>query len=82
MNYLHLLIAVGVLLNSSLYLTGVFIAGLYTGNSLAWKMALVSFGVAYASYLAQFLVPEKNSLIGFLILLSILSGFVAGVSLI
>lgn len=46
-------IHVGALLNSALYLTGCFLAGLHLNNAVAWRCALVGCGVAFLSYVFQ-----------------------------
>lgn len=47
------LIIIGLLLNSALVLTGIFIAGLATSNQVAWTMAIASAGLIYFLYLFQ-----------------------------
>jgi hypothetical protein len=43
----------GALVNSALYLTGVFVAGLVTAHPDAWKGALAAAGLAFFSHVAQ-----------------------------
>ncbi len=42
------------LLASALYLAGVFTAGLALRVDLAWKLALISMGVSFISYLSAY----------------------------
>lgn len=72
--------AAGVLINSALYLNGVFVAGLVEGNLWAWKLALAAFGVTYLSYLAQF-IREGSILAVGAVWLSIALGAAAGLAL-
>lgn len=74
------IMAAGVLLNSALYLNGVFVAGLLQGNEWAWKLALVTFGVTYLSYVAQF-VRDGSAVAVILVWLSIGIGITAGFAL-
>lgn len=46
---------IGLLLNSALVLTGIFVAGLVTNTRLAWELAIVSAGLVYFLYLFQLL---------------------------
>ena len=46
-------IAIGAYINSALYCAGVFVAGLLTGNPLAWRLALVTAGANFLCYFAQ-----------------------------
>jgi hypothetical protein len=43
----------GALVNSALYLGSVFVAGIVTGNRLAWTLAIAAMGVTYLSYIVQ-----------------------------
>lgn len=43
----------GAFLNSALYLTCAFVAGLMTGNPIAWRAALASMGLAFLCYVFQ-----------------------------
>jgi hypothetical protein len=43
----------GALLNSALFLMGVFVAGLVTAHPLAWKLALAAMAVTFLSHLVQ-----------------------------
>jgi len=43
--------AVGVMVNSALYLIAVFVAGILTAHVGAWRLAIVAFGITYLSYL-------------------------------
>lgn len=72
--------AIGLLLNSALYLSGCFVAGLFTGNSWAWKFALASFGLAYVGYVLQ-LIPASRRSAWFPVVLSIGTGVLSGLFL-
>jgi hypothetical protein len=41
---------IGALINSSLYLACVFIAGIVTAHPIAWKFALITMGVTYLQH--------------------------------
>ena len=79
---------IGALINSALYLVCVFVAGLVTGHSWAWKLAIVSLGVTFLIYATELSTPtsvEKahtraNLLIG-MIPISWLLGAAAGILL-
>lgn len=43
----------GALLNSALYLSAAFMAGLVTQHGIAWKLALATIGLTYLSHVAQ-----------------------------
>jgi hypothetical protein len=45
-----MLLIAGALLNSALYLTGCFVAGLVVGNPIAWKLSLVAAGLVFLAY--------------------------------
>lgn len=52
-------VAIGVYLNSALYFSGIFIAGLLTNNELVWKLALAGVGFTYLLYVGQVMnAPE------------------------
>lgn len=73
-------LAIGVYINSALYLAGVFTAGVLFAHPWAWKLALMAAGFAYLTYLAQLMdaaAPVQGGLFG----LSALAGFAAGVIL-
>ncbi len=42
------------LLASTMYLAGVFVAGLVLRVDLAWKLSLISMGVSFISYLSAY----------------------------
>lgn len=71
---------IGVLLNSALYLAGVFVAGLVMGNPYAWKFSLCSAGITYLSYLAG-LNAIPRWIVMLLVCSSIAAGTVAGLAL-
>jgi hypothetical protein len=85
-----LVMAIGVLLNSALYLSGCFIAGLATANAAAWVLALASCGVTYLSYICQLagdagsedrLLATLGRWAPVLVWTSICLGFLAGMAL-
>ena len=55
-----LIMAIGGLLNSALYLAGGFFAGIVFGDPHVVKLALFAVGLTYLSYVAQF-VADANS---------------------
>lgn len=71
---------VGALLNSALYLLSVFVAGLVTAHPLAWKLAIVAFGVTFLSHVFQ-LEPRLKSIAAVLVVLSWLLAAPAGLAL-
>jgi uncharacterized protein (DUF486 family) len=79
-------IAIGILLNSALYLTAVFVAGIAMANRGAVLFAIASFGVTYLSYMAQLIHTPFGMrfdyvLQGTLVGVSIALGLVAGLLL-
>lgn len=69
---------------STMYQVGVFVAGLATGNSLAWKLALLTAGLTYLSALVQITFPvQRSSVTGSFgigtVIGSIICGVVAGI---
>lgn len=81
-------VSIGVLINSALYLTGCFVAGLATGNSVAWRLALATAGVTYLAYVVQEAASVQRSrpTLGHaalaLVTASIALGLLAGLALI
>lgn len=73
-------VRLGVLINSALYLTGCFVAGVFFMQPVAWKFALITAAVAYLAYTAQE-TPEMPKIASGLVLLSIVTGSIAGLSL-
>lgn len=53
---------IGAMLNSALYLSAVFIAGLTINNEVAWKLSIAAMGFTYLSYLLYMrdLSPEAR----------------------
>ncbi len=81
---------VGVLLNSALYLTGCFTAGLLVQNPFAWRLALAAAGVTYLGYVAQNIVEgcrfglvteAWNRAVKALVIVSMVLGAAAGLVL-
>ena len=54
------LILISGMINSALYLTGVFVAGIVTNNPGAWKMALLAAALCYLSALVQVTMPQDE----------------------
>jgi hypothetical protein len=52
--------AAGALASGTLYLTGVFVAGLIFHNNAAVILAIVTAGASYLGYLAHFVAWEGN----------------------
>ena len=87
----------GIQVNSALYLTMAFVAGLVSGHPLAWKLALAAIGVTYLSYTLQMpkLVAEypndptprvvyfrfQRAIAQFMVIWSIALGAAAGIAL-
>jgi hypothetical protein len=68
-------------LNSALFLTGAYVAGMVTGNPLAWKMALASCGLAFIGYVAQYLSGVRQAywyVAGIATAASIVAGVISG----
>lgn len=74
------LLIIGILVNSALYNAGCIIAGLITESPYAWKLALVSVGICYLTYLAQ-LAEFPRRISNVLVILSIITGVGAGLAL-
>lgn len=47
------LTAIAIILNSALFLCGVFIVGILTNEPWAWKLALIDFGLCYLGPMAE-----------------------------
>jgi hypothetical protein len=75
----HALIRSGILINSALYLSGCFVAGLVVGSPLAWKAALLTAAICYLCYSAQDAWCQRLAQV--LRVLSLLTGTAAGVAL-
>jgi hypothetical protein len=72
------LMGLGVLLNSALYLSACFVAGLVLHNPVAWRLAIAAMGVTYLSYSLQLLGHWSSRYVTFA---SIALGLLAGLSL-
>lgn len=79
------LLFIALILNSALYITGVFVAGLVTGHPFAWQLAIVTAALCYFSPFVQLLLvgkPKSQHWPGLvLVIVSILVGAAAGFSL-
>jgi hypothetical protein len=80
-----LVMAIGVLLNSALYLGGCMIAGLVIRNGAAWKLALAALGITYLSYVCHFSSTSLGDALHSwgirLVFLSVALGVVSGLAL-
>ena len=73
-------LAIGVYINSALYLAGCFIGSMATGNVMGWKLAIAAAGFCYFAYVAQVNdAPRWASSTA--VWLSIIAGIAAGVVL-
>lgn len=72
---------IAIILNSALYLVGVFIAGLVTNHPEAWRLALTALGVCYISPSVQIAFPKAMALNIGIVSLSIVLAVCAGVAL-
>jgi uncharacterized protein (DUF486 family) len=77
----HRLLIIALLINSALYLTGAFIAGLMLGNRIAWLCALTSAGLCYIGPMFQLAAPAQRTYALVIVVLSIVFGVAAGVAL-
>ena len=75
------LLAIGAWINSALYLAGVFVAGQIAHNTVAWAFALATAGISFLSYCCQMSekCPRETSVA--ITLISVASGFIAGIAL-
>ncbi len=77
-----LVLYVALLISSSLYLAGVFVAGLMLGVTLAWKGALITVGANYLVYLLQTAQPPHHrGLMSVLVGITIVLGAISGLAL-
>jgi hypothetical protein len=74
-------VLVSMIVNSALYLAGVFIAGLVTAHPGAWRLALVTAGLCYLSALLQATAPEARFTASTMAVLSVIIGGMAGAAL-
>ena len=74
-------LAIGIYLNSALYCTGIYCAGLIYHREMAWKFAIATAAVCYLSYYAQIAVLPRP-LVHALTLLSIICGIFAALPLV
>lgn len=78
--------SVAIIVNSALYLAGVFVAGIVMQDDLAWKFALVTAGLCYLCPMCSDLHARTgdrtfaNAAVAFMIL-SIIFGTGAGAAL-
>jgi len=76
-----------IIVNSALYLTTVFIAGMVTGHDLAWKLAVATFGLCYLTPAISDAVKGAESVVlqsaisSFFFLSSVALGAAAGIAL-
>lgn len=74
-----------IIVNSALYLSGVCVAGWVSGNVVAPRLALLTFGLCYIAAAVQANTDQRNRMpralaIG-LVLWSVVTGVAAGVAL-
>ncbi len=77
------ILAIGVLLNSALYLAACITIGVVMHNGAAWKVGLASVGITYFSYICKCAEPDEpwTTVAPWLVWLSIILGAAAGVVL-
>lgn len=83
MTNLHIT-ALGAFIYGALYLTGVFVAGIVTVDPWAWKLALVSAGLAYLTQLADGAAQMAHMWTGIittLLIVTVAASIAAGVML-
>lgn len=76
----------GAIINSALYLSAVFVAGISTDHPDAWKLAIVAIGMTYLSHVfGMFVVsnPTKSNRVaqGLVVFASIVVGIFAALAL-
>jgi hypothetical protein len=72
-------ITVALLINSALYITGCFVAGIVTNNPAAWKLALFTAALCYLAPMAQTFPGKAAETTAYgLIVMSVLAGAAAG----
>lgn len=67
-------------INSALYCLCIFTAGMYFNNPWAWKMAIATLGICFLSYSLQ-MWYGNTMLVKIVVLVSISTGTIAGLSL-
>lgn len=82
MNDQQRLVLISGILNSALYLTAIFVAGIVTGDKLAWILAIVTMGVVYVAVLWQMMLPTDRLGAAIWLALSVVLGFAAGLAVI
>lgn len=73
-------LAIGVYINSALYLGAIFVAGLVVGNVWARNAAIFAMGLSYIAYYVQIAALPYTAQIGATVL-SIIVGVAAGLLL-
>ena len=77
--------AIGVLINSALYLVGCFVLGIYLRRPLVYDLAIAASGVTYLSFTVHFVSDQagdtKQAVAVLLVYLSIVLGAGAGVGI-
>jgi hypothetical protein len=71
-----------ILVNSALYITGVFVAGIWLDRPLAIFMAIATAAVCYIAPVVAALLPKENALNFGLMVMSIIVGAAGAVALI
>ncbi len=80
MNSDQRLLVIGLYINSALYLSGCFVAGLVTHSKPAWCCALAAAGLSYLGYYAQLMRLSSVSS-GAIVVFSVAFGLAAGLAL-
>lgn len=80
MPVVYSLMAVGVMLNSALYLVAVVAAGFLTAHPKSWKLGIAALGVTYLSYVLN-ISTQNRPIVVFMFMLTILLGAGAGITL-
>jgi hypothetical protein len=73
---------VAILVNSALYITGVFTAGIWLDRPLAVFCAIATAAVCYIAPVVQAMLPKENALHFGLMAISIIVGAAGAVALI
>lgn len=71
----------GLLVNSALYFSVVFVAALVGHHQVAMYADIAAIGITYLSYYAQLAFPEQRSIAFMAVFTSVALGAFAGVSL-
>lgn len=75
-------LALGIYINSALFIIGVFVAGLVLNVPLAWKGAILTAGISYLAYVAQVTMASYFTVSVLLVVASVVSGILSAATLI